>query len=1209
MAVDEFGREIPAPAIVGVSESNNTTSIVEGAGAPLSSYSGYGGGVDVGSGGGNLRPVDVAAAVRRRTNSSELPSSTSLPTALASSSQQQQHQPSNYSNIHHHYQRGNYQNHQQPQHYNSSSNNNNNRSYYGHGGQHHHHPRSNSNDFHRGGSGGGGGYTNPSSRNHYLSAPVTSLLPLKGGEHHHNSNIHSSAGSKSDAMTTSTKNNASSSLTHSSQYKAHPSFQYVQEPVLCGFVWKSSELATEALKTYTKENPTLVPPGDSINNNDSNKSNVTGEEGGDDSATNQHDTESNENSNNNTFSTNDSLSNNDIVMAMLYDKYRKHYCLNYVRSFFNKHLDDSWFRQRFSPSVRKRTIYEPEQARAISEARALVSLVTTAAKQQQLTSNTTAATAFWNQFRLGHGMKQQLLLPPKGGGAAAATSLTSSPRRQGLGSPLSSEVGDNSQQSSQSVLAVNVPPIQQLFSFQQQQSQNSITDPKEVAQPKQKGNASAVTTRTVGLHVVDIPSHVTDEHVALALVDQYNTVAMAKHEQQVADLQKASAGDSSSAAVPAEGGTSGSNKNNPTGTIGSVPKKGAKPVVTLPTPTLLKVSEIKVYPAPATLISDGPPSIVMHRQVLAIGPADFFVEILVSLKHQQETKTSEAVTSSSTTTTTAGVPPNKRLVPRKGGGIDTELTFWSHPEAFHGPFDLDVECSDPYGRLDYDADGRGGAPADNQTVTPRKSIVGISPVHIFSPNNSNNNASGNSGGSSVDLATANLRKQPQAQSHFGQQQQDFRHNAPTQHPFATQIVVLSAAVSSKTRIDDDLKSAQTLARALDAKKRIPVGLRLQDIIEQNNLTGTNDDNGVSSEDILDLSIAYLRRVHLLSYYNGCSEAETIGDVMAGKHPAGTIHLRLQNADDYVNSKKLSNKESTTTTTTTKVESTEDPADENIKEEETLVQPNEELKKDMLVQRLDDSISKALDYYQKWLGKNSDDVEDDEDHYDEQDVPGMMDERIEGESKEIEALEDVVKGKWVDDHCIIDDDGRARCSFRFCHKLFRDASFLEKHLLKKHCEFLHAEQAKCHDQYMMAAWDACVCRPVPPVLVDCGTHFGCVAANIMSGQTEPDIIDPEPVLWQNVEKARVREMEMKQKREELRQQQLNSSANSHSYNHKERGIGSPDDVHHNAPQPRRSFFVDVDDMKEEKVELSFDNIDIDAVALINAKKKKKKRKLL
>ena len=50
-----------------------------------------------------------------------------------------------------------------------------------------------------------------------------------------------------------------------------------------------------------------------------------------------------------------------------YDEYRKSYCLNYVRTFFNEHMDDSWFRSFYSP-LEKVEVEQQERRRAAKEA-------------------------------------------------------------------------------------------------------------------------------------------------------------------------------------------------------------------------------------------------------------------------------------------------------------------------------------------------------------------------------------------------------------------------------------------------------------------------------------------------------------------------------------------------------------------------------------------------------------------------------------------------------------------------------------------------------------------------------------------------------------------------------------------------------------------------------------------------------------------------
>mmetsp|Transcript_19842 Transcript_19842/g.36033 ORF Transcript_19842/g.36033 Transcript_19842/m.36033 type:complete len:94 (-) Transcript_19842:141-422(-) len=63
-------------------------------------------------------------------------------------------------------------------------------------------------------------------------------------------------------------------------------------------------------------------------------------------------------------------------------------------------------------------------------------------------------------------------------------------------------------------------------------------------------------------------------------------------------------------------------------------------------------------------------------------------------------------------------------------------------------------------------------------------------------------------------------------------------------------------------------------------------------------------------------------------------------------------------------------------------------------------------------------------------------------------------------------------------------------------------------MKKHAALLQTEVAKCHDSFMMASWDKEPNRPIPPVLVDCGTVMGLVPSTV-TGAECPMVKDPEP----------------------------------------------------------------------------------------------------
>jgi len=431
--------------------------------------------------------------------------------------------------------------------------------------------------------------------------------------------------------------------------------------------------------------------------------------------------------------------------------------------------------------------------------------------------------------------------------------------------------------------------------------------------------------------------------------------------------------------------------------------------------------------------------------------------------------------------------------------------------------ELDIDCTDTYSRTEIDYDGKGSAPpltdghSSIKKPPTKKCTVIIHPLY---------NA---------------LEKQ--------------------------QLVVLSASLSSKERISRDKTAALMLARAMDTL-HIPSGLRLDDLLSAT----FNSEDDKREEDVLDVAIAYLRRVHLFSFYNACG-AQREGDVMSGLYPTGPIHLRLKDADKIL---------------------------EKMEGEAGGVAPTGDAAagatKDMLVMRLDEGIAKALEESQSRIGSEKADV----------------DEKTDELAKEIEQMEDKSKKTWMHDHGLLDADGRARCSFHFCRKLFKDKTFLHKHLLKKHPEYLVAEQAKCHDNFMMQAWETEEVRPLPQILVDCGSRFGFVPVTVTG--CDPDVVDPEPEIHAK-EEERIKRLE-----EEERERYQQRNANYHKNQRNDYHAGNMPENYSNSNEAnpkaggnQNSGFVDVDDMKDEKVEINFDNVDVPMPP--TKKKKKKKKKLL
>jgi hypothetical protein len=656
--------------------------------------------------------------------------------------------------------------------------------------------------------------------------------------------------------------------------RSRPIERYVQEPMLCQFVWKDQMQRNKEDKEKDKDKDKETPEEESKKTEEEKDAAIA-------------------------------------VSKETYDEYRQRYCLNYVRAFFNEHMDDSWFRNRYSPLARKRVALQHLERAAMEAHRISRDLV--AAPDQ-----------FVAQARLGSGVKER---------------STGVKRKHGDSDP-----------------SENIIPTSHVFS---------------------------ISDRVVKL--MDIPPHVSEKQIQLALLEHSSNSS----------------------------------------------------------------AQIRIFSGSVNTNDSANP---LYRDAFCVFEnADVKKDILSNIQK-------------------ASVEAEGH-VPRKD---DRKVV------------EFDVECSDPYGRLEVE-DEAGG------TVPLRKA--------------------------SIFIATGESTQK---------------------------VVVLSAAVSSKTRISKDKEAAILMARALDVKHKIPRECRLDDLIEPLK----NED-----EDLLDVAIAYLRRVHLFSFYNGCVFSNNLADVLGGNHPSATIHLRLKDADEILQKN------------TQDIQGIYGDLDKEGEEEETKTT-------DLLVMRLDESIRKAQESTKDWVTNDS-----------------YVTPELDAEAAELEEQEKQAKLDWVNQHGVIDEDGRARCGFHFCRKLFKDMNFLEKHLHKKHSEFLKAEVAKCHDSYMMRAWDSGDIRPVPAILVDCGSNFSLVTSQVIGAAT-PLAVDPEPELWQKEEDRRKRLEEQEAQRDSQR------------YHHRNRRDSEGDGDGPSAPAPaRRSNFVDVDDMKEEKVELSFENVEV------QLPKKKKRKKLL
>lgn len=781
-------------------------------------------------------------------------------------------------------------------------------------------------------------------------------------------------------------------------------------------------------------------------------------------------------------------SNNNTVQQKLdpeqlkadYQAYNKDTCLKYVRSFFNKHLDDAWFRERYSPLEYKRKV-QSHRERAALEATAILNEVQTSLqdirdknKDDSPTKNDSAIPSFVLNARLGGGVKP----------TSDARDLHSALKKR--------KYSSSSETPHYDMIASSGLPKSHLFKFLQENT---------------------------ALHIIDIPSNVNDEHILLALKEHANgdaslsptaiisgevvsgvCDAVRKSEEIINDLDM--------------GMGINTNLNTEMGQNGNNGEGVCAPALVSPK------------------FSDS-----YQRSAWAI----FF----------------------------NSAAKEKILETIIGSYIDSERGSHARDSrAIPKVIEMAVDCSDPYLRYDVDADGKGGEPIPpNPTVEGKGVVVGSQ--RVIESTDANAHITQN-----AEIARIPVRQVSVFVS--------------TSSPLKSQSsTVLSAAVSSLGRIAGDKDAAIKICRKMDIAKDIPTETRLDAILGKlfpspGSIDMYNDDgsgNRVSTkrtdnEDMLDVAIAYLRRVHLFTFYNGCYAVENVGSCLSPGHPTSVIHQRLKGADEILQKVREENADMYDDLPINK--RNDISKEKGVSEGTGQAFSNDP--KDMLVMRLDDSIEKALNDLPPDLNAPS---------------PFVVNESIDAVASEVESLEEKIRKEWIINHTDVDGDGRARCSFHFCRKLFKDEAFLKKHLVKKHGDHLRAELAKCHDVYMMNWWDGEVCRPVPPMLVDCGSKFGFESMPV-TGAVSPCVSDPEPKLWREEEERIRKEEEEDQRYREQKTSSFEASNQNEHYKKEEvQRVGNQEQ------------FLDIDDMKDEKVELSFTNIE----SVQPNKKKRKKKKLL
>ncbi len=205
---------------------------------------------------------------------------------------------------------------------------------------------------------------------------------------------------------------------------------------------------------------------------------------------------------------------------------------------------------------------------------------------------------------------------------------------------------------------------------------------------------------------------------------------------------------------------------------------------------------------------------------------------------------------------------------------------------------------------------------------------------------------------------------------------------------------------------------------------------------------------------LDVILAYLRRVHLLSYYGG-DEFKDEGDLLFS---APQVCKRVEPYKPAPADKK---KEA-------QVAETEPEGEAGSKADSQEQTPAADAAKwSDWTTRMDEKVAKLLAALRSGEAR-----------------PEAV--GLEGAVKAQQEAEEKAKQKWLLESMSNEDEGRWRCAAEGCTKLFKSSDFLQKHLLLKHGQGLEEALRAIRQELVRQAFDADHDKPLPPVQVDKGS---------------------------------------------------------------------------------------------------------------------------
>lgn len=277
----------------------------------------------------------------------------------------------------------------------------------------------------------------------------------------------------------------------------------------------------------------------------------------------------------------------------------------------------------------------------------------------------------------------------------------------------------------------------------------------------------------------------------------------------------------------------------------------------------------------------------------------------------------------------------------------------------------------------------------------------------------------------------------------------------------------SPRLSEPARLAKDAEVASDLADALDTLAQIEDELRLKTIL------ATAAELDVARR--FDVCAAYLRRVHLLLYYSA-TQCNSELELLTREVPWYTRRDKALHDDDQ--------QQGGAAASTAELLASARQDDEDWGPQ---------------LKEMDDKLRDLLNAALMTVAETSSgtqDANEEHEHQQEEDIVSKVHDKIayvepralKAAADEEDSKLDMTLETFMSSHTAQEEQGRARCAFDWCRKLFKSDNFLRKHLANRHADYLEAWLTPTRRTYMWSLYAADTRKPLPPISTEKGDEI-------------------------------------------------------------------------------------------------------------------------